>query len=420
MTTPAPSTLVVVGASLAGLRATESARREGFEGRIVLVGRESHLPYDRPPLSKGFLVDEGAEPTFFVPAQTLEDLDIDVRLGITATGLDLEAREVRLGNERINYDKLIIATGADARPLPKSIHADTTAAPAAAVETLRTLDDARRVRDKLSPGMRLVVIGAGFIGSEIASSATSLGVSVTVVEAASVPLVRALGPTVGGAVSRLHERHGTRLITGAQVVGITEQAGATSVELGTGERLEADVVVVGIGAVPATDWLQNSGLKLDSLDGGVLCDELLRTSDPHVFAAGDVVRWPNAALDESMRLENWTNAADQGARAALNALFPDRAQAFGTVPYFWSDWYEQRIQFVGTTACDEVIFADGGPDDERFIAFYIRGERLVGAATVNQPRKIMKLRRLISERHGLTEALALVGGARAEVRSTAP
>ncbi|MEU6270583.1 NAD(P)/FAD-dependent oxidoreductase [Saccharopolyspora shandongensis] len=265
MSAPMPLRLVIVGCSLAGLRAAQAARREGFEGSVVLVGREEHLPYDRPPLSKGFLVDDHAEATFFVGADDLAALDVDVRLGVSATGLDAAAKSVITGQKRTGYDKLIIATGGDARLLaPGQLWTSGSGDDRPLVEVLRTLDDARSLRDRVRPSARIVVVGAGFIGSEIASSARSLSASVVLVEAANVPLVRALGPVVGDAVSRLHERFGTELLAGVQVEGIAAVGDERRVTLSSGQVLDADVVVAGIGAVPATGWI-GSALDLHPL-----------------------------------------------------------------------------------------------------------------------------------------------------------
>lgn len=400
MTAPGGAGLVVVGASLAGLRAVESARREGYRGRITLVGDEVHLPYDRPPLSKEFLAD--GEPSFFVSAEELtRDLDIDLRLGARAGGLDPQRRVVTVGGAELGFDALVIATGAQPRALPQLPRL-------AGIHTLRTLDDAHRLREAIRPGTRLVIIGAGFIGSELASSARARGAQVTIVEAAATPLVRAVGDVVGSAISGLHERNGTRLLCDTQIVEVVGTEAVHAVRLSTGETIPADLIIVGIGASPATEWLAESGLRRHPVDGGLVCDALLQTSAPGIYAAGDVVHWPNAVMDATMRLENWTNASEQGARAALNALFPERAIGYETVPYFWSDWYGHRIQFVGTAVADSVSFVSGSPDADSFVALYRSGDRLVGAATLNEPRRIMKYRRLISDRGSYDRALELV------------
>jgi NADPH-dependent 2,4-dienoyl-CoA reductase/sulfur reductase-like enzyme len=398
--------LVVAGASLAGLRAVQAARRAGYDGPIVLLGAEEHLPYDRPPLSKEFLTGN-SEPVYYLTETELrEDLLVDLRLGQPATGLDTAARTVSAGGMHIPYRRLIIATGARPRQLGPALLGRARGLPG--VRTLRTLDDAREIRQAIHPGSHLVIVGGGFIGAEIASSAGARGATVTIAEIAPVPLVRAVGEVVGRALSGLHSRNGTRLVCGVQVSEVLGTERAEGVRLSTGEVIRADLVIVGIGVVPATGWLAGSGIALSPADGAVLCDEYLRTSAPDVYAAGDVAHWPNGALDRAMRLENWTNASDQGTRAAVNALFPEQARAHETVPYFWSDWYGSRIQLVGTALADSVRFVSGGPDDEKFVALYRTGERLMGAATLNEPRKIMKFRRLIAGRGSWEAALELL------------
>lgn len=383
--------LVIVGASLAGLRAAQAVRRDGYWGPVTLIGDEPHLPYDRPPLSKAYLADD-AEPDYFVTPEELEADDIELRLSTRVTALDPERRQIVVGEERIDYDVLVIATGASPRLIP-------SVGDLQGVATLRTLDDAVAIRKELGRAKDVVVIGAGFIGSEMASAAKSRGARVTILEAAPVPLVRAVGDRVGEAISGLHARHGVRLICGASVDEIRGVNGrVTEVLTVGGERIPADLVIVGIGAVPATGWLESSGILLSAVDGGVVCDEYLRTSVPGVYAAGDVAHWPNATMGIATRLENWTSAADQGARAGLNAVLgQDEQLPFETVPYFWSDWYGHRIQFVGSALADTVEFVTGGPDEEKFVALYRKDNRLVGAATLNERRRIMKLRRIIQD-----------------------
>ena len=392
-----PRHLVVVGASLAGLRAVEAARRSGFAGRITLIGAEAHLPYDRPPLSKEFLAaDQPAEPVTFRSASELaEELDVRVLLGTPATGLDPQGRTVSVGGETVDYDALVVATGAEARRLPGIERLS-------GVHVLRGLDDARAIRRALDEGARTVVIGAGFIGSEVASAARKRGLTATIIEALPTPLVRAIGPDLGAALSDLHERHGTTLRCGQGVDALEGDGRVERVRLADGTVLEADLVVVGIGASPATGWLADSGLALDD---GVVCDGFLRASDPNVYAAGDVARWHNPQSDRSMRVEHWSAAAEQGARAARNALWPDTAQRYATVPYFWSDWYGSRIQFVGLAGGEEYEVVSGDLEGEHFVALYREGDKLSGALTLNGQRHIMKYRRLITQGATFDEAL---------------
>lgn len=397
--------LVVVGASLAGLRAVESARRVGYEGPITLIGAERHLPYDRPPLSKEFL--QSTHP----PLPTLHrseehfraDLKVDLRLGTRATALDTEASLVALDSgDEVPYTALVIATGVDARRLPGTGHL-------AGVHELRTLDDACAIRSALDAGARnVVVVGAGFIGSEVAAAIGQRGLSVTILEAGAVPLARAVGEQMGAVCARIHQRYGTELRCGVGVEAVEGESEVRAVRLTDGTVLDADLVIVGIGGAPATDWLTGSGLDLDN---GVVCDEMLATGAPGVYAAGDVARWTNPVFAQQMRLEHWTTSAEQGAAAARNALAPDAAKPFATVPYFWSDWYKHRLQFVGLPTADEVRVVRGNPDSETFLALYRRGTRITGALGLDQRKLVLRLRSMIGARATWSEALEFVAQA---------
>jgi NADPH-dependent 2,4-dienoyl-CoA reductase/sulfur reductase-like enzyme len=401
--------LVVVGASLAGLRAVEAARKSGYSGAITLIGNEPHLPYDRPPLSKAFLdadadVDGAPDvPTFRDEATLRDELRGDRLLTPPATALLPADQVVQVGGDAVPYHRLIIATGGDARMLPGGEHLE-------GVHVLRTLDDAIAVRAALDAGARTVVVGAGFIGSEVASAARKRGLSCTVLEALPVPLVRSVGVDTGKVAAELHRSHGTDLRCG---VGVTALEGSGRVEkviLDDGTVIEADLVVVGIGVRPATGWLQSSGIALHERDGGILCDEYLRTSLPGVYAAGDVAHFPNPLFDgEMMRVEQWTNAAEQGALAAKNALHPDEAKPSAAVPYFWSDWYDSRIQFVGIPQSEEVRVVSAELGEEKFLALYRRGAKLGGVLTVDRQTQIMKYKRMIAQGASWDEALTFAG-----------
>lgn len=391
---------VVVGASLAGLRAVEAARKSGFAGSVTLIGAEPHLPYDRPPLSKVYLEPSDAPPAapYFRDEEYFRnELSAELLLGEPAEALDTEARVVTVGDRAVPYDALVIATGSRPRRLPG---ADDLAG----VFDLRTLDDAIGVRSALASGARTVVIGAGFIGSEVASGANKHGLPVTLVEALPTPLVRATGEAMGEAIASLHERHGTTLRCGVGVERIEGDGRVERVVLADGTVIDADLVVAGIGIVPNTEWLDGSGVQCDN---GVTCDETLWTGVDGVYAAGDVANWYNPMLNERQRMENWTAAAEQGAAAARNALDPASAKPYSTVPYFWSDWYDSRIQFVGSPNADEVQLVDGDIDVEgRWVALYRRGERLIGALTVNGQTEIMKYRVMIMKGASWDEALS--------------
>ncbi|MFF2653573.1 NAD(P)/FAD-dependent oxidoreductase [Streptomyces sp. NPDC058045] len=378
--------LVVVGASLAGLRAVEAARRTGYTGEITLIGAEPQLPYDRPPLSKRFLTEPDLSPDElgFRGREHFAEHGVRLELGVPAAGLDTGAREVHLADgRRVGYDGLVLTTGARARSI-------------AGARSLRTVGDALAVREALGSASRAVVIGCGFIGSEVASGARARGLDVTVVEADRAPLTRAVGTESGAALGLLHADHGTELRCG---VGV-EAVAADGVRLADGSGLPADLVVAGIGAVPNTEWLDGSGLTIGD---GVHCDATLRAA-PGVYAAGDVARWPNPLFDGApMRLEHWTTAAEQAAAAVRNLLGEDRP--YRTVPYFWSDWYGVRIQFVGVPEAEETVTVHGSVAERRWVTLYRGGDAVTGALAVGRPDLVMKYRALIARSAPWAEAL---------------
>jgi 3-phenylpropionate/trans-cinnamate dioxygenase ferredoxin reductase subunit len=403
------STVVVIGASLAGLRAAEEVRHEGHRGPVIVVGDEHHVPYDRPPLSKQFLAGKwDVDRLHHHAPDKLDTLGIEFRLGRRADALDVESRTVSLDDGTdLHYDGLIVATGARARSLP-----GTEGVPG--VRTLRTLDDAEGLIADLAaagPGARVVVIGAGFIGAEVAATCRGLGFDVTVVEALPTPLGAVLGDQMGAACAALHADAGVSLRTGVGVdLVVAGGAGAASgpapisVHLDDGEVLWADVVVVGIGVVPVVDWLAGSGLQLNN---GVVCDEFLYAAEG-VVAAGDVARWTHRALDQSLRVEHWTNAAESGVAATRNLLHGrDAATAYEPVLFFWSDQYATKIQVVGRPSPDdEVVIVDGSVEERKLVALYRRGDRLSGALAFSRPRQLMSYRALLAAGASFDEALA--------------
>ncbi|MFF7167866.1 NAD(P)/FAD-dependent oxidoreductase [Streptomyces sp. NPDC008086] len=381
--------ITVVGASLAGLSTVRALRAEGFDGEIVVVGEERHAPYDRPPLSKDFLKgDIDADGLALGDADEYEVLDAQWLLGERAVRLDPVARTVTLtGGRHVRTDGVVIATGATPRTLPGTDGL-------AGVHTLRTLDDAQALRAELLDGQpRVVVIGAGFIGAEVASTAQRLGLHVTVVEALPVPLERQLGREMGLVVSSLHSDHGVQLLCGTGVAELIGKSRVTGVRLADGRVLPADIVVAGVGVRPNTDWLAGSGVQVDD---GVVCDSGCSTGVPGVVAVGDVARCPHPFTGRHARIEHWSNATEQAKTAARTLLTGVSAPASLTPPYFWSDQYQARIQvagYVAPGAQPEVV--EGDVDSRTFTAVYRREGTPVAVLSLNQPKFFNRLRRTL-------------------------
>lgn len=413
--------VLIAGASLAGLRAAQGLREGGFTGSVLMVGEELHYPYDRPPLSKQVLAGEWPpERTALTDRARLDALGVDLRLGRRAEALDAEARRVTLDDGTVlEVDGVVVATGARPRRLPGSDGAARAA-------VVRTLDDAERLRAAIvaaGPGCRVVVVGAGFIGSEVAATCAGLGCAVSVVESMATPLAPAVGELVGAACGALHARHGVELRTGVTVADVRPHSadartgagtGGAPLEvvLGDGTSLVADVVVVGIGVVANVEWLEGSGLEIGD---GVVCDHALFAADG-VVAAGDVCRWTwrHHGEEESVRIEHWEIAAQMGTAAARSLLAGRRlAEPFDPVPYFWSDQYGLRVQMLGRPApTDEVAVVDGALDaeDASFVVIYGRRGRLSAALAVSRPRQLMAFRPLLVAGASWEEALGLLAG----------
>ncbi|MCI3242626.1 NAD(P)/FAD-dependent oxidoreductase [Streptomyces spinosisporus] len=381
-------TVAVVGASLAGLSAARCLRKQGYDGRLVLIGDEPHRPYDRPPLSKEFLAGTIGEADLVLETDG-EDLRAEWLLGARATGLDPARRAVRLADGReVRADGVVIATGAAARSLPGSEGL-------AGVHTLRTLDDARALRDELARGGRLVVIGGGFIGAEVASTACALGRDVTVIEAAPTPLAGPLGETMGAVVSGLHADHGVRLLCGVGVKGLSGERQVEAVLLEDGRTVPAEIVVVGVGARPCVEWLEGSGVQLDN---GVKCGADGRTSLAGVVAVGDCANWYDPRAGTHRRVEHWTGARERP-DAAVATLLAGGALEPGVPrpPYFWSDQYGVKIQFAGHAAgADSVTVEEGVVDDRNVLAVYRRAGVPVAVLGMNQPRLFMRWRKKLA------------------------
>ncbi|MBI2709658.1 MAG: FAD-dependent oxidoreductase [Actinobacteria bacterium] len=391
-------TIVVVGASLAGVRAAATLRAKGFDGRLVLVGDEQHEPYDRPPLSKQFLAGEWDAGRVTLPDATPASLDVERHRGTRAVTLDVADRRVDLDDgEQIRFDGLVVATGATPRRLPSQPELP-------GVHVLRTLDDALALRADLerTPG-RVVVVGAGFIGAEVAATCRGRGLPVTLVEALPLPLARVLGETVGRVVAAVHSDHGVDLRLGVGVEGFVGTGRVEGLRLGDGTSVRADVVVVGIGVAPTTGWLEGSGLRLAD---GVVCDPSCVAADG-IVAAGDVARWAHPRYG-SIRVEHWENAIAQGEHAAARLLAGSGpGEPFSPVPWFWSDQYDRKLQAVGRpSAGDEVVVVDGSLAERRFVALYGRDGVVQGAVGMNRPSAVVRWRDRLAEPVGWDEAVA--------------
>ncbi|HEX8864377.1 MAG TPA: FAD-dependent oxidoreductase [Lentzea sp.] len=362
-------TIAIIGASLAGLRSAQALRQQGFDGRIVVVGDEVHLPYDRPPLSKDFLLGK-VEAVPLADQEDLDALDAEWRLGVRATGL-LTAGEVALSDgTTVEADGVVIATGGIPRALPNT-------------HVLRTLDEATKLRDAINSAQHVGIIGAGFIGAEIASSARALGKNVTVVEALPTPLTRVLGAEMGSACGQLHGDHGSTLITGVNVDSVNIDG---QINLADGRKVDADVVVAGIGTRPAADWLAGGPVKVDN---GVVCDAGGVTNVKNIVAVGDVA---NCA---GHRAEHWTSATEQAHIATRNLLAGETVATHTNGGYVWSDQYGVRIQFIGR-ATNDVRVEDGSIEDRKFVATYRDGDNpddVVGIIAMSNARMFTRLRR---------------------------
>jgi NADPH-dependent 2,4-dienoyl-CoA reductase/sulfur reductase-like enzyme len=378
--------VTVVGGSLAGLSSARALRDAGFDGRITVVGDEPHRPYDRPPLSKELLSGRMTPADITLEAEG-EDLAVDWRLGVRATALRPADRAVQLSDgTQLRSDGVVLATGARARTLPGTDGIER-------VHTLRTLDDALALADELRPDRSLVVIGAGFIGAEVASTAHRLGLSVTVLEALEVPLSGPLGEEMGRAVASLHQANGVRLLTGVGVHAVSagSDGSVDRVELGDGRVLLADVVVVGIGAVPNVEWLAGSGVEVAN---GVICDSRGATSVPGVVAVGDCASWYDPLTGAHRRVEHWTGALERPSAAVATLLGRGGTVGPPRPAYFWSDQYGARIQFAGAAdLADEVTVEDGDLAEGSFLAVYRRAGSPVAVLGVDRMRPFTRMRR---------------------------
>ena len=385
-------TFAIVGASLTGASAALTLRDEGFDGRVVLIGAEPELPYERPPLSKAYLRGEQPfEKALVRPESKYRELQIDLRLGRAAIRLDPAAREIELdGGERVSYDAVLIATGGRNRrpPIP--------GLELPGVYDLRTRQDADRLRAELAPGRKAVVVGLGFIGSEVAASLRASGVEVTAIEPAKAPLVRVLGEQVGAVIAALHADHGVRTIFGDTVVRFDGEQRVERVVTKGGERIDCDFAVVGIGIEPNTGIVSGTPIRIDN---GIVVDEFCRTNVPGVFAAGDAANHFHPTFGRHLRVEHWQNALKQGAAAARSML--GKGQPYDEVHWFWSDQYDVNLQYAGFHATWDALVVRGSLEQHDGIAFYMNDGRVDAAVALNRGKDIRKVMPLIRQRRAV-------------------
>jgi NADPH-dependent 2,4-dienoyl-CoA reductase/sulfur reductase-like enzyme len=392
--------VAIVGASLAGVSAVEGLRERGYEEQITLVDSQLHLPYDKPPLSKAALAGEvDYDRTPLRPPEWYVEQNVSLRLGSRVVGLDGPGKALALEDGgALGFDGLVIASGSTARPLP------VPCGDPGRVHVLRTLDDSKRLQEELVAGRHLVIVGGGFIGLEVASTARRLGLDVTVVEMARAPLSRVFGTEVGTWFKKLHEDSGIELRCAASLDEVTAGSDGFKLRFREGPAVWADVVLAGVGAAPATSWLADSGVVIDN---GVRCAPDLSTGMPGIVAAGDVVRWHNAFFDEEMRIEHWTNAVEQGRHAAATLL--GDSQPYQPVPYFWTDQLDAKVRFIGRADSeDDIVVAE--PKENSLVALFGRNGVLRGAVCVNASRRLAQYRMAISNRTPWDEAVSDLAG----------
>lgn len=390
-----PETFVIVGAGLAGGGAAATLRQEGFEGRVILIGAEPQPPYERPPLSKEYLRDElSFESALVRPPGFYDEGGIETRFGVRATRVDAVDRVVELeGGERVAYEKLLITTGGWNRHLP------IPGLELEGIYGLRTVADSDRIRAEIAPGRKAVVVGMGFIGSEVAASLRQSGVDVVVVDRNEVPLRRVLGEEVGRVIEGIHRDQGVSMIFEDRVASFEGAGRVERVTTAGGRRIECDFVVVGLGTEPGTDLLAGTGVEIDN---GIVVDEYLRAGVEGIYAAGDVANHYHPVFERHVRVEHWQNALKQGPAAARNMLA--KGEPYDEIPWFWSDQYEHNLQYAGFhTEWDELVVR-GSMDERNFVAFYRKDERVLAAVAVNRGKDLRRSMLLIRAREPVDAA----------------
>jgi 3-phenylpropionate/trans-cinnamate dioxygenase ferredoxin reductase subunit len=391
-----PETMVIVGASLAGGSAAVTLRQEDFEGRVLLIGAEPQPPYERPPLSKEYLRSESSFEEALVQAPDFYDENgIETRFGVRATQVNSADKAVELdGGERLLYDKLLVATGGSNRRVP---------IPGIGLEGiygLRTVVDSERIRAEIAPGRKAVVVGMGFIGSEVAASLRQSGVEVTVVDRNTVPLRRVLGEEIGRVIEGIHRDHGTQLILKDTVAAFEGVGRVERVTTADGRRIECDFAVVGLGVEPATELLAGTGVEIDN---GIVVDEYCRTNVEGIYAAGDVANHYHPVFGRHIRIEHWQNALKQGPAAARNML--GEGGPYEEIPWFWSDQYEHNLQYAGFhTEWDELVVR-GRLEERSFVAFYRKDGRVLAAVAIGRGRDLRRSVPLIKAQEQVEAAM---------------
>ncbi|QTJ68761.1 FAD-dependent oxidoreductase [Rhodococcus sp. ZPP] len=385
--------IVIVGAGLAGLRTAEELRRAGYAGDLVLLGGEPHLPYDRPPLSKEVVRGEKSDTTL-KPREFFDEKNIELRLGVEAASLDPESRILRLADgSEVAYDELVIATGLVPRRIPGLPEL-------AGIHVLRSIDECLALRSDMADARRALIVGAGFIGCELAASMRAGGLEVVLVEPQPTPLASILGEKIGGLVARLHVDEGVDLRAGVGLQSLTGTDRVTGAVLGDGSEVTADVVAIGVGSVPVTGWLEGAGVELDN---GVVCDDVGRTAVPHVWAVGDVAAW-QLQVGGRKRVEHWSNAGEQAKLLAGALTGTGSGSPAAHVPYFWSDQYDLKIQALGAVAGTDVVHVVKD-DGRKFLAYYERDGILSGVVGAGMAGAVMKMRAKIAAGTPIGEVL---------------
>ena len=381
--------LVVIGAGQSAIQCITSLKKEGYEGSITLVGEEEHLPYQRPPLSKGFLDDSiNKERLYFKKLDFFTENKIQLKLGISATSVDIENNLVNLSDEeKLHFDKLVIATGSRVRLL------DFPGNDLDNIHYLRGLDDAENIKKGLEKSKHLVVIGAGYIGLEVAAIASEKGVKVSIVEMADRVMSRTVDPQISDYYLNLHQNNGVKFKFNTSLEEIKGQGQVESVMCSDGTSINADMVIIGAGVIPNTEIAQNSGV---SCENGILVDEFGRTNFKNVFACGDCTSHPNKLLNMQLRLESVHNAMEQSKAAAMSVL--DKPAEYSQIPWFWSDQYDHKLQIVGISGSHDTVTMRGSTDASKFMLFYTRGEELVAVDAVNNPKDFLICRKLVANK----------------------